>query len=437
MGKILKIRARDILDSRGNPTVEVDVVLDNGVVSTASVPSGASTGSREALELRDGDKLRYSGKGVDKAVFNIKEKIAPKLVKMDIGDQEAIDKKMIALDGTEDKHNLGANAILGVSIAVAKAAAIDMKMPLYRYLGKLYGVEPKVLPVPMINVLNGGAHADNNIDFQEFMIMPVSAGNFREAMNMASSIFHQLNLIVSAMPRNISFGVGDEGGFAPIISGVKGAVAIIKETLNLIMTAIKNAGFVPGEDVVIALDPASSEFYNDGIYTLNGEKFTSEAMVDLYTGLVNEFPIKSIEDGMAENDKDGWKLLTQKIGDSIQLVGDDLFVTNIKILQDGIDNGLGNAILVKVNQIGSLSESIAAIKLAGENNYKSIISHRSGETEDTTIADLAVGCNAGQIKTGSMARADRVAKYNQLLRIEGDLQKNATYLGENCFGLKK
>ncbi len=433
MAEIKNITAREIIDSRGNPTVEVDVLLRSGVVSRAAVPSGASTGSREALELRDADNSRFLGKGVKKAVSNIKKVIAPKLIKMNCCDQVAIDKKMIGLDGTEDKHKLGANAILGVSLAVAKAAAIESKLPLYSYIGKLYGVDPAILPVPMMNVLNGGEHADNNIDFQEFMIMPLSAGSFKEAMVMSANIFYNLSLIVSHLPNNTSFGVGDEGGFAPMISNVNSAVSIIKVTLKLIVKAIEKASYVPGKDVAIALDPASSEFFKDGIYTMAGEEFKPNEMVDLYAELVKEFPIKSIEDGMAEDDKEGWKLLTEKIGADVQLVGDDLFVTNMKILQDGIDNGIANSILVKVNQIGSLPESLETVKLAKENKYNAVISHRSGETEDTTIAHIAVGCNAGQIKTGSMARADRVAKYNELLRIGESLGKKGVYPGSKIF----
>lgn len=433
MRKINKILAREILDSRGNPTVEVDIILKSGIIGRASVPSGASTGSREALELRDGDKNRFLGKGVTKAVSNIKNIIAPELIKMDVLDQTIIDNKMLELDGTDDKHNLGANAILGVSLAAAKAAAIEAQIPLYEYIGELYGDEPRVLPVPMMNVLNGGEHADNNIDFQEFMIMPLSAGNFKEALIMASNVFYNLSMIISHLPNNTSFGVGDEGGFAPMIGGNDGAASIIRVTLKLIIKAIEMASLEPGEDVAIALDPASSEFFNDGIYTMAGEDFTPKAMVDLYTALVKEFPIRSIEDGMAENDREGWKLLTDKIGDDVQLVGDDLFVTNMKILQEGIDDEIGNSVLVKVNQIGSLTESLETIKLAKKNNYNPVISHRSGETEDTTIADLAVGCNAGQIKTGSLSRADRVAKYNRLLRINEELGVKAVYPGSDIF----
>ncbi len=433
MSKIKSINAREILDSRGNPTVEVDVVLSNGIVGTAAVPSGASTGTREALELRDGDSKRYLGKGVQNAVANIKKTIKPGVVSMEASDQEGIDNKMIELDGTDDKHQLGANAILGVSLAVAKAAAQDQKIPLYEHISNLYGATPTVLPVPMMNVLNGGEHADNNIDFQEFMIIPIGPNSFQSAMVMASNIFQSLNKIVPRISNNVAVGIGDEGGFAPMMKSGKGAVSIIRQALKLITYAIEQAEYTPGEDVAIALDPASSEFYKDGSYVMASEKFTSAEMVDIYAALVSEFPIKSIEDGMAEDDKEGWKLLTDKLGSSVQLVGDDLFVTNMKILQEGIDNGIANSILVKVNQIGSLTESIDTIKLAKKNKYTAVISHRSGETEDTTIADLAVGCNAGQIKTGSMARSDRVAKYNQLLRINEKLAGNATYPGAKVF----
>lgn len=435
MGKIKRLIAREIFDSRGNPTIEVDTILDNGILGRAAVPSGASTGTREALELRDGDKSRFSGKGVQNAVTNIMKTIAPKIVSMDVTEQADIDKKMIALDGSEDKHNLGANAILGVSLSVAKTAAHVLNMPLYEYIGRLYGEEPKTLPVPMMNVLNGGRHADNNIDFQEFMIVPVGAESFSDALMMASAIFRKLRSIVGEIRRNTSVGIGDEGGFAPVIGGANDAVSIIKETLKLIIRAIEKSGYKPGQDVCIALDPASSEFFKDGVYILASERFTAKDMVYIYTELVKEFPIKSIEDGMAENDVDGWKLLTQTLGNKVQLVGDDLFVTNIKILEDGIKNGLGNSILIKPNQIGSLTESLETIKFAKKYNYNSVISHRSGETEDTTIADLAVGCNAGQIKTGSMARSDRVAKYNQLLRIEEHLGEKAEYLGAKAFRL--
>ncbi|MGR3318714.1 MAG: phosphopyruvate hydratase [Candidatus Anammoxibacter sp.] len=433
MSKIETIVAREIFDSRGNPTVEVDTYLDNGILGRAAVPSGASTGAREALELRDGDETRFFGKGVLKAVSNITEKITPELISMDIADQFAIEKKILELDGTEDKSNLGANAILGVSLSVARAAANDMNVPLYQYISKLYGEEPKVLPVPMMNVLNGGEHADNNIDFQEFMIVPIGAASFSNAMAMASTIFQKLKSIVGGIPDNTSIGIGDEGGFAPMISGAKDAVSIIKETLKLIIRAIEEAGYKPGEDVCIALDPASSEFFKDGAYVLASEKFTPSDMVAMYSELVKEFPINSIEDGMAEDDIEGWKLLTKELGSKVQLVGDDLFVTNIKILQEGVNNGLGNSILIKLNQIGSLTESLDTIQFAKKNNYTTVISHRSGETEDTTIADLAVGCNAGQIKTGSMARADRVAKYNQLLRIEESLGDKAEYPGAKAF----
>lgn len=435
MNKINKLLAREILDSRGNPTVEVDIILEGGIIARASVPSGASTGTREALELRDGDKNRFLGKGVKKAVSNVIDVIASEIASMDVLDQYGIDKKMIALDGSEDKHNLGANAILGVSLAVAKAAAIYLHMPLYEYIARLYGegIQPDVMPVPMMNVLNGGAHADNNIDFQEFMIIPVGAKRFSEAMTMASKIFHKLNNIVNNIKDNRSVGIGDEGGFAPVISWVNDAVSIVKETLKIIMQAIEKAGYTPGNDVAIALDPASSEFYKDGLYTLASEQFTPKEMVDLYGDLIKEFPIRSIEDGMAESDVEGWRLLTQRLGKDVQLVGDDLFVTNMKILQDGINKGMANAILIKVNQIGSLTETFDTIRLAKKNRYNAVISHRSGETEDTTIADLAVGCNTGQIKTGSMSRSDRIAKYNQLLRIEECLGKKAKYPGARVF----
>lgn len=427
MAEIIDLMAREIIDSRGNPTVEVDVVLDDGSFGRASVPSGASTGVHEAVELRDGDKARFGGKGVLKAVNNVNTEIYDAIVGMDAAEQEEIDAEMIELDGTENKGRLGANAILGVSLAIAKASADSAGLPLYRYIG---GTAARVLPVPMMNIINGGQHADNPIDIQEFMIMPVGASSIAEAIRMGSEIFHALraNLKKAGMNTN----VGDEGGFAPNIGSAK-------EALDFIVESIKTAGYKPGEDVVLALDAASSEFYKDGKYVMEGEgkTFTSAELVKYYEDLVNNYPIKSIEDGMAEDDWEGWDLLTKTLGDRIQLVGDDLFVTNTKRLEMGIDKGVANSILVKVNQIGSLSETLAAVQMAQRAGYTAVLSHRSGETEDATIADIAVATNCGQIKTGSMSRTDRLAKYNQLIRIEQELGDTAVYAGKSIFKNKK
>ncbi|MFA9440702.1 phosphopyruvate hydratase [Uliginosibacterium sp. sgz301328] len=423
MSAIVEVIAREILDSRGNPTVEADVLLESGVMGRAAVPSGASTGSREAIELRDGDASRYLGKGVLKAVENINTEICEALIGLNAEEQAFIDKTMLDLDGTENKSRLGANAILAVSMAVAKAAAEEAGLPLYRYLGGAYGVS---LPVPMMNVINGGAHANNSLDFQECMIMPVGATSFREALRCGAEIFHNLKKLVDK--KGYPTTVGDEGGFAPNVSGAQ-------EALELIMEAISKAGYEAGKDVVLALDCAASEYYKNGKYEMEGEKLslTSEQNVDFLANLVDKFPIVSIEDGMAEQDWDGWKLLTDRLGGKVQLVGDDLFVTNTKILKEGIDKGICNSILIKVNQIGSLTETFAAVEMAKRAGYTAVISHRSGETEDSTIADIAVGLNAGQIKTGSLSRSDRVAKYNQLIRIEEDLGDVAYYPGRTAF----
>ncbi|MDR0395005.1 MAG: phosphopyruvate hydratase [Tannerella sp.] len=419
--RIEKIVSREILDSRGNPTVEVDVLLECGAVGRASVPSGASTGENEALELRDGNKSRYLGKGVQKAVANVNEVIAPVLVGMSAFEQRAIDKKMLELDGTPTKSKLGANAILGVSLAVAKAAANCLDIPLYRYIG---GTNTFTLPIPMMNIINGGSHSDAPIAFQEFMIRPVGAPSFKEGLRCGAEVFHALKKVLH--DRNLSTAVGDEGGFAPALNGTEDA-------LESIIKAVETAGYKPGLDVMIGLDCASSEFYADGIYDYskfegpNGAKRTSVEQADYLAGLVAKYPIDSIEDGMSENDWDGWKLLTDKIGDKCQLVGDDLFVTNVEFLKKGIELGCGNSILIKVNQIGSLSETLDAIEMAHRHGYTSVTSHRSGETEDATIADIAVATNSGQIKTGSLSRSDRMAKYNQLLRIEEELGDLAVY----------
>ena len=420
--RIEKIVAREILDSRGNPTVEVDVTLECGVVGRASVPSGASTGEHEALELRDGDKKRYLGKGTLKAVENVNTKIAPELIGMSALQQRAIDHKMLALDGTKTKSNLGANAILGVSLAVAKAAAEYLEIPLYRYIG---GTNTYTLPVPMMNIINGGSHSDAPIAFQEFMIRPVGAPTFREGLRMGAEVFHALKKVLH--DKGLSTAVGDEGGFAPNLAGGT------EEALESILTAIKNAGYEPGKDVKIGLDCASSEFYADGVYDYTkfegdkGAKRTADEQVAYLTELITKYPIDSIEDGMAENDWDGWQKLTAAIGDRCQLVGDDLFVTNVDFLRKGIELGCANSILIKVNQIGSLSETLDAIEMAHRHGYTSVTSHRSGETEDATIADIAVATNSGQIKTGSLSRSDRMAKYNQLLRIEEELGDLAVY----------
>ncbi len=422
MSKIEKIVAREVLDSRGNPTVEVDVTLESGVVGRASVPSGASTGENEAIELRDGDKKRYLGKGVLKAVENVNKVIAPALIGECALQQRKIDKAMIALDGTKTKSNLGANAILGVSLAVAKAAANYLDMPLYRYIG---GTNAFTLPVPMMNIINGGSHSDAPIAFQEFMIRPVGACCFREGLRMGAEVFHSLKKVLH--DKNLSTAVGDEGGFAPNLAGGT------EEALESILLAIRNAGYEPGKDVMIGLDCAASEFYKDGIYDYtkfegaNAKKRTSAEQVDYLAELAANYPIDSIEDGMAEGDWDGWKLLTDKLGKKIQLVGDDLFVTNVEYLKKGIDMGCANSILIKVNQIGSLTETLDAIEMAHRAGYTSVTSHRSGETEDATIADIAVATNSGQIKTGSLSRSDRMAKYNQLLRIEEELGDLAVY----------
>ncbi|MBJ6138212.1 phosphopyruvate hydratase [Marinobacter litoralis] len=423
MTKIANIKAREVLDSRGNPTVEADVILENGTLGRACAPSGASTGSREALELRDGDKSRYLGKGVRKAVEAINGQIRDALVGKDSADQRGLDKIMIDLDGTENKANLGANAILAVSLAAAKAAATSLGKPLYEHIADVNGTSGKFsMPVPMMNILNGGEHADNNVDIQEFMVQPVSVTSFAEALRVGAEIFHSLKKVLKAQGLNTA--VGDEGGFAPNLPSNEAALAAIKE-------AVEQAGYELGKDVTLALDCASSEFYKDGQYQLTGEgkSFDSEGFADYLAGLCDRYPIVSIEDGMDESDWDGWKVLTDKLGSKVQLVGDDLFVTNTKILKQGIEKGVGNSILIKFNQIGSLSETLDAIKMAQDAGYTAVISHRSGETEDTTIADLAVATCAGQIKTGSLCRSDRVAKYNQLLRIEGDLEGKAPYRG--------
>jgi len=424
MSQITDVYAREILDSRGNPTLEVEVFTEAGVMGRAAVPSGASTGEREALELRDGDKGRYLGKGVRKAVDNVNNIIADEIIGMEVTDQIGIDRKMLELDGTEYKSKFGANAILGISLACAKAAAEESGLPLYQYIG---GCNAKELPLPMMNILNGGAHADNNVDIQEFMIMPVGAASFAEALRMGAEIFHALKGVLKAKGYNTA--VGDEGGFAPNLSSNE-------EALQVIMDAIAKAGYKPGEEVLLALDVASSELFKDGVYTLENEaepKKTPAQMVDFYENLVNKYPIISIEDGMAENDWDGWKLLTDRLGKRIQIVGDDLFVTNPKILKEGIQKGIANSILIKLNQIGSLTETLDAIEMAKRAGYTCVISHRSGETEDTTLADLSVAVNAGQIKTGSLCRTDRVAKYNQLLRIEDELDVTAKFLGKDVF----
>ena len=430
MSEILGVHAREILDSRGNPTIEVEVTTANGYVGRAAVPSGASTGENEALELRDGDKGRYLGKGVLKAVANVNEKIAPAVIGMSVYDQVGVDKAMIELDGTATKSNLGANAILGVSLATAHAAAAELDMPLYRYIG---GANAKSLPVPMMNIINGGSHSDAPIAFQEFMIRPVGAPTFREALRMGAEVFHNLKKVLHA--RGLSTAVGDEGGFAPALEGTEDAI-------ESILKAIAAAGYVPGKDVMIGMDCASSEFYKDGIYDYTkfegekGAKRTSAEQVEYLKGLVEKYPVDSIEDGMAENDWEGWKMLTEAIGDKCQLVGDDLFVTNVEFLKKGIEMGCGNSILIKVNQIGSLTETLDAIEMAHRAGYTSVTSHRSGETEDSTIADIAVATNSGQIKTGSMSRSDRMAKYNQLLRIEEELGDEAVYGYKKIYRVK-
>ncbi len=425
MAVVTDVFARQILDSRGNPTVEVDVELDDGALGRAAVPSGASTGAFEAVELRDGDKSNYLGKSVEKAVENVNSKIAEEIIGLEADDQRSVDMLMIAADGTENKGNFGANAILGASLAVAKAAAESAGLPLYKYIG---GASAHVLPTPMMNILNGGVHADNNVDFQEFMIMPVGASSFAEALRWCSEIYHTLKSVLHEA--GLGGGVGDEGGFAPNLK-------TNEEPLIWIEKACEKAGYKPGVDIMFAMDPASTEFYDEKKkkYVLSGEgrELSSDEMVDYWAALVEKHPIISIEDGMAEEDWDGWKKLTERIGDKVQLVGDDLFVTNAKRLQKGIDNGCANSILIKLNQIGSLSETLTTIELAKTHGYTCVISHRSGETEDTTLADLAVAMNAGQIKTGAPCRSDRIAKYNQLLRIEEQLGEEATYAGKSAF----
>ncbi len=421
--EIVSVHGRQILDSRGNPTIEVDVELESGAMGRAAVPSGASTGSREALELRDGDKSRYLGKSVTKAVDAINGEITDTILGMDAIDQIAVDHAMLKLDGTDNKGRLGANAILGVSLAVAKAAADTSGLPLYRYLG---GAGTRVLPVPMMNVINGGAHADNPIDIQEFMIMPVGAPTFAEALRMGTEVFHALKKALKDAGHNTN--VGDEGGFAPDLPSAEAALGFLEK-------AVTAAGYKVGDDIVFALDCAASEFYKDGVYDMTGEgrKVDAGGMVDFVESLCSKFPIRSVEDGLAEGDWAGWKVLTDRIGDRVQIVGDDLFVTNPEILAQGIEQGVGNAILVKVNQIGSLTETLDAVRLATANRYRSVMSHRSGETEDATIADLAVATSCGQIKTGSLSRSDRLAKYNQLLRIEEELGAAAVYPGIATF----
>ncbi|MDY7033862.1 MAG: phosphopyruvate hydratase, partial [Thermodesulfobacteriota bacterium] len=424
MSEIVDIYARQILDSRGNPTVEVDVLLESGVMGRASVPSGASTGEREAIELRDGNKDEYLGKGVSEAVNNVNEIISQEIVGLDSLNQKLIDRTMIDLDGTDNKKKLGANAILGVSLAVAKAASEFLELPLYQYLG---GVNAKVLPVPMMNILNGGAHADNNVDIQEFMIMPLGAESFSHSLRMGVEIFHNLKSTLKGKGYNTA--VGDEGGFAPNLNSNEEAIEIILES-------IKKAGYKAGKDVYIALDSAASTFYKDGKYILEADKDpkkSSEKMVSFYSSLVDKYPIISIEDGLAEDDWEGWKLLTERLGSKIQIVGDDIFVTNTKIFKKGIEKGIANSILIKVNQIGTLTETMDAIEMAKRAGYTAVVSHRSGETEDTTISDLVVACNTGQIKTGSVSRTDRVAKYNQLIRIEEELGEEAIFHGMDVF----
>ena len=423
MSAIVDVIAREILDSRGNPTIEADVVLESGISGRAAVPSGASTGSKEAIELRDGDAARYGGKGVQKAIENVNTEICEAIIGLDASEQAFVDRTMIDLDGTENKSRLGANAILAVSAAVAKAAAEESTLPLYRYLG---GAGEMLLPVPLMNVINGGAHANNSVDMQEFMLVPLGAPTFREALRYGSEVFHALKKLIDA--KGMATTVGDEGGFAPNLPSNESA-------LQLLLEAIDKAGYTAGTDIALALDCAASEYYKDGMYELESEgaKLTRSQMVDYLANWVDKYPIISIEDGMSEHDWDGWKLLTDRLGKKVQLVGDDLFVTNTRILKQGIAKGVANSILIKINQIGTLSETFAAISMAMRAGYTSIISHRSGETEDSLIADIAVGTNAGQIKTGSLSRSDRIAKYNQLLRIEEDLGDVASYPGREAF----
>jgi enolase len=421
MGEIIDIIAREVLDSRGNPTVEVEVILDSGLAGSAIVPSGASTGKREALELRDGDKKKFHGKGVQKAVGNIVGEIASRIRGMDSFDQALVDKTMIELDGTENKSKLGANAILGVSMAVCHASANELNVPLYRYIG---GCNAKELPVPMMNIMNGGAHADNNRDNQAFMILPAGVNNFASALRAGAEIFQTLKTILKK--KGLNTAVGDEGGFAPNLGSNE-------EALTIIMQAITESGYKPGKDVLLALDVASSEFFDKGKYQFEGRKLSAAEMVDYYEALLGKYPILSIEDGLAENDWNGWKLLTERLGNKVQLVGDDLFVTNTKILSEGIRKNIANSILIKLNQIGTVTETLDAIEMAKKARYTAVISHRSGETEDTTIADLAVACNTGFIKTGSLSRSERIAKYNRLLRIEEELGITAVYKGRSAF----
>ncbi len=421
MGEIIDIIAREVLDSRGNPTIQVEVILDSGVIGMATVPSGASTGTKEALELRDGDRKRYMGKGVLKAVENVMNEIAPNIVGMESSDQEGIDKFMIELDGTENKSKLGANAILAVSMAICKASAEDCGLPLYRYIG---GTHAKVLPVPMMNIINGGVHADNNLDIQEFMIVPAGFSCFSEALRASVEVFHNLKGLLKKKGLNTS--VGDEGGFAPLLENNE-------EAIKLILDAIKKAGYKAGKDIYIALDAAASEFYNEGVYSIDGKKLSSKEIVKYYESLVEKYPVISIEDGMSEADWKGWELITEKLGKKIQLVADDLVVTNPKIIKEAMNRSIANSVLIKLNQIGTVSETLEAIELAKNNKYTAVISHRSGETEDTMIADLAVACNTGFIKTGSLSRGERVAKYNRLLHIEEELDDVATYKGISAF----
>ncbi len=420
MGEIIDITGREILDSRGNPTIEVDVLLDSGAFGSAAVPSGASTGQREALELRDGGD-RFHGKGVQNAVKNVHKKIAPRLIGLDSDDQAHIDKILVDLDGTANKSKLGANAILGVSLAVCKAAAMESGMPLYRYIG---GCNAKELPVPMMNILNGGAHADNNLDIQEFMIVPTGFTRFAEALRAGSEVFHTLKGILKK--KGLSTAVGDEGGFAPTLSSHE-------EAISLILQAIESSGYKPGRDIYLALDAAASEFCKNGLYNFEGNNISADDMISYYENIAAKYPLLSIEDGLSENDWNGWKILTQKLGQKVQLVGDDIFVTNTKIIEKGIGKGIANSVLIKLNQIGTLTETLNAIEMAKKAKYTTVISHRSGETEDTTIADLAVACNTGFIKTGSLARSERVAKYNRLLRIEEELSDSAVYKGREVF----
>ena len=420
MGEIVDILAREVIDSRGNPTVEVEVVLKNGVRGSALVPSGASTGEREALELRDGDN-RFHGKGVLKAVKNVRKDILKALKGFDSSDQVRIDHRMIDLDGTDNKKRLGANAILGVSLAACKASAHELNLPLYKYIG---GTNAKVLPVPMMNILNGGAHADNNLDIQEFMIMPLGVKKFSEALRAGSEIFHSLKKILKK--KGLNTAIGDEGGFAPSLNSHE-------EALSLILHAIRVSGYKPGKDVFLSLDVAASEFYKNGYYHFEGKKVSSNVLINFYSDMISKYPLLSIEDGLSENDWDGWKTLTKNLGEKVQLVGDDIFVTNTKILEKGIRLGIANSVLIKLNQIGTLTETLDAIEMAKEAGYTSVVSHRSGETEDTTISDLAVACNTGFIKTGSLARSERIAKYNRLLRIEEELAAASLYKGKKSF----